>query len=165
VNRSDSHERALVRWDHDTADGKQIDKAIYAGAERFAAIVAGSRGGRSSSEQRLKGGYALSEARRRLAHRLVIDSRPGGQEIVYLPSKHRAEVVEFLGSDLARRSTLTEDALTRAFDGLVNQFRSATDRLAQHSMVFERSADTRTLKNELLATFVRARSKLQDIHE
>jgi hypothetical protein len=154
ANRSDSRTRAVIRWDHSTAEGKQIDEAIHAGAERFASVISGSRGGRSAGEQRLKGGYALSEARRRLAHRLAVepDSRSGGERL-YVPAEYRDEVVRFLANDLARRPSLSREKLASAFDQLVNEFRSTAGQLAHRSMVFERAADTRALREQLIDIF------------
>lgn len=161
VNRSDTPERAVAQWDHETAHGKQVDDAIHAGAERFAEMVSRTKGRRSASEQKLKSGYPLTEARRRLAHRLVVvpDPQNGGARL-YVPAQYRTEVVAFLGRDLARRSTLSESTLGAAFDQLVSAFRAGAGRLAERSMVFDRSADTRILRQDLLAAFVGARSSL-----
>lgn len=159
VNRSDSQERAIVQWDHASPDGKQVDVAIYAGAERFAEAISGSRGGRSVSEQRLKSGYALTEARRRLAHRLAVvrdQDRQGA--LVYVPGGYRPEVVEFLARDLARRSSLTHETLWKGFDQLVQAFRESSVKLAHRSMVFERAADTAALRRELGELFTQART-------
>ncbi|MER5264418.1 hypothetical protein ABTZ99_20330 [Actinosynnema sp. NPDC002837] len=160
ANRSDSPARAVIRWDHYTPEGEQIDKAIHAGAERFASVISGSRGGRSAGEQRLKGGYALSEARRRLAHRLAVehDNRSEGERL-YVPAEHRDEVIRFLANDLARRPSLSQEKLALAFDQLVSEFRSIAGQLAHRSMVFERAADTQTLKQHLIEIFSSARQQ------
>ncbi|MFL9684005.1 hypothetical protein [Streptomyces sp. KL110A] len=154
VNRSDTENRAVVRWHHSTADGQQVDSAIFAGAEAFAAEVSRNRSSRAAGEQRLKGGYALSEARRRLANRLVVapNGKDGG-ELLYIPARYRKEVIAFLGRDLARRPKLTQAALSSAFDALVNSYRGAAGQLAHRGMVFERSTDTRSLREELLREF------------
>ncbi|MFF7155350.1 hypothetical protein [Streptomyces sp. NPDC008139] len=158
INRSDEPERAVVRWDRGTLEGQRVDTAIHAGAEQFAGAITKHRSKRSVGEQRLKGGYALSEARRRLAHRVVvIPDQPDGGELLYIPAKYKTEVVAFLGKDLARRPGLTEALLSMAFDQLVEEFRAVAGRLAHESMVFERSADTRAVKESLLLEFVRAR--------
>ncbi|MFI2237567.1 hypothetical protein [Streptomyces chrestomyceticus] len=154
VNRSDTEDRAVVRWHHSTADGQQVDSAIFAGAEAFAAEVSRNRSSRAAGEQRLKGGYALSEARRRLANQLVVapNGKDGG-ELLYIPARHRTEVTAFLGRDLARRPRLTQAVLASAFDALVSAYRGAAGQLAHRGMVFERSTDTRSLKEELLREF------------
>jgi hypothetical protein len=158
ANRSDTLDRALIQKDHATADGKQIDDAIHAGAERFAESVSRTKGNRSRSEQKLKGGYPFTEARRRLAHRLVVVSDPSsGEARLYVPAKYRDDVVTFLGRDLARRSTLTVDGLGRAFDQLIVGFRDSAVGLAERSLVFDRLADTRRLREDLLKAFVDAR--------
>ncbi|MFE6909355.1 hypothetical protein [Streptomyces erythrochromogenes] len=157
VNRSDTEGRAVAKWDHWTVDGKQVDSAIFAGAEAFAAEVSRNRSSRAAGEQRLKGGYALSEARRRLADRLVVtpDSKNDG-ELLYIPAQRRQEVITFLGRDLARRPKLTESVLASAFDLLVTAYRGAAGQLAHRGMIFERSTDTRSLKEELLRRFSEA---------
>lgn len=154
VNRSDTEDRAVIRWHHSTADGQQVDSAIFAGAEAFAAEVSRNRSSRAAGEQRLKGGYALSEARRRLANQLVVapNGKDGG-ELLYIPARHRTEVIAFLGRDLARRPRLTQAVLASAFDALVSAYRGAAGQLAHRGMVFERSTDTRSLKEELLREF------------
>ncbi|WP_143204236.1 hypothetical protein [Streptomyces sp. TSRI0107] len=157
VNRSDTEERAVVRWHHSTADGQQVDSAIFAGAEAFAAEVSRNRSSRAVGEQRLKGGYALSEARRRLADQLVVtpDDKNGGERL-YIPAEHRQAVIAFLGRDLGRRPRLTPSILSSAFDLLVGAYRRAAGELAHRGMVFERSTDTRSLKDELLREFSKA---------
>lgn len=159
VNRSDTEDRAVVRWHHSTADGQQVDSAIFAGAEAFAAEVSRNRSSRAAGEQRLKGGYALSEARRRLANQLVVapNGKDGG-ELLYIPARHRTEVIAFLGRDLARRPRLTQAVLASAFDTLVSAYRGAAGQLAHRGMVFERSTDTRSLKEELLREFSMAQN-------
>jgi hypothetical protein len=158
INRSDSLERAVVQWDNTTADGRDVDQAMYIGAEKFAEVLTSKRG-RSSAEQRLKGGYALTEARRRLAHRLVVveDAAAEGARI-YIPAKYRDEVISFLARDLARRATLEAETLDAAFDRLVMEFRAAARALAYRSMVFERPADTDDLRRQLLMAFTTSKS-------
>jgi hypothetical protein len=157
VNRSDTEDRAVIRGDHSTADGQQVDGAIFAGAEAFAAKVSSSRSSRAAGEQRLKGGYALSEARRRLADQLIVTPNgTSGGELLYIPAQHRRAVIEFLGRDLARRPRLTQSVLSSAFDLLVAAYRGAAGQLAHRGMVFERSTDTRSLKEDLLQEFSKA---------
>ncbi|MGW2762834.1 hypothetical protein [Streptomyces sp. NPDC001275] len=158
INRSDAPNRAIPKMSKETLAGKQVNEAIYAGAERFAAIIVPKRGERSAEERRLKGGYGLSEASRRLAHRLVSVKQPGGEDLIHISQSSRAEVVRFLGFDLARRAGLTTEVLATAFDELVQAFRAEAGKLAHRSMVFERAADTRLLKSDLVAAFNEARA-------
>ncbi len=160
VNRSDSLERAVIRWDSITPDGKDVDQALYDGAESFARAIS-SRFGRSDSDKRLKGGYGLTEARRRLAHRLVVtpESENGGSRI-YIPQEYRDEVVSFLAHDLARRSALTLIDLEIGFDELVDAFRFSARALAYRSMIFERASETDKLKSDLLNEFVLSRQSI-----
>jgi hypothetical protein len=163
VNRSDSPERAVTQWDRATPDDRDVDTALYNSAESFAAAIS-SKHGRSSSEQRLKGGYGFTEARRRLAHRLVVIPKSNvGEAKIYIPHQYRTEVIDFLGKDLARRSSLTAATLDRGFDELVVQFRSSARTLAYRSMVFEQPAETARIKKDLLDVFTRARGNISNV--
>jgi hypothetical protein len=159
VNRSDCPQRAVEQREHSTPDGRDVDRAIYAGADRFAEVLT-AKSSRSSAEHRLKGGYGLTEARRRLAHRLIVadDASAKGVQLIYIPAEYRNEVISFLAKDLARRSNLTAATLERAFDQLVSEFRAYARNLAYRSMVFERPADTSELRNRLLAEFITNKS-------
>jgi hypothetical protein len=160
VNRSDTPDRAVLSQGRETLDGKDVNRAVFAGAEEFATIISGGRRGRSADEQKLKGGYGLSEARRRLAHRLTMVRREAqGHQAFYIPNQFRSEVIAFLGRDLARRPTLSGPNLEMAFDSLVSAFRAKAESLAHRSMVFERAGDTLDLRDELLEAFEMARGK------
>ncbi|MEU7751444.1 hypothetical protein [Micromonospora sp. NPDC049171] len=150
VNRSDSTERAVIQPEPNSP----VNSAVFAGAERFAETVTGSRR-RSLNEQRLKGGYGLSEAKRRLAPKLAA-TKVGREVLLYIPASFRMDVIEFIARDLSRRPALTEKKLAIAFDQLVISFRASSDHLAHQSMVFERPADTRDLRASLLTSFRRS---------
>ena len=155
INRSDSRSRAISQRDPESVDGADVDTAIFAGAERFADVIAGSRGSRRAvSEQKLKSGYALTEAKRRLAHRLVIERMKAKRHsLIFIPAEYRSEVVDYLGRDLARRAGLTADTLGVAFDQLLHAFQGEASKLAHRSMVFDRPGDTRRLRADLLEAF------------
>jgi plasmid stabilization system protein ParE len=136
---------------------ERIDDAIHRAAASFADRISTGRT-RSRREQRLVGGYWFTEARRRLADRLVItDSARGEPSLVYIPEQHRDDVIEFLAVDLARRANLMEDTLASAFDLLVDNLRAVSNQLAGQRMTFERPADTARLKARLLTRFGEAR--------
>lgn len=158
VNRSTAPDRAIGR----TADEQvreRIDDAIHRAAASFADKISTSRS-RSRMEQRLVGGYWLTEARRRLADHLVITDSPRGEtSLVYIPEQYRDNVIDFLAHDLARRFNLREDALTSAFDMLVDTLRAASNQLAGQRMTFERPADTVRLRTRLLERFKDVKSR------
>jgi hypothetical protein len=158
VNRSDSPERAVIQPSPASGEVTLIDSAVFAGAERFAEVVTGSHA-RSAGEQRLKGGYGMTEARRRLAHRLAAVRKNGTGVLLYVPTEYRAEVIDFIGRDLARRSTLTEEKLAAAFDQLVVAFHATSGDLAHQLMIFERPADTRDLRTSLLGAYTLGRER------
>jgi hypothetical protein len=159
VNRSDSAGRAVMQWESTTVDGMDVDKAVYIGAEAFASGLT-ARNKRTAGEKRLKGGYALTEARRRLAHRLVVtrDEDANGAR-VYIPAEYRDEAIQFLARDLARRSSLDAEKLQLAFDQLVKEFRASARALAYRSMVFESASNTEEIRHQLIEEFLKYREK------
>ena len=160
VNRSDAVERAVPRHDNTTDDGRDVNSALYRGADAFAKKIA-SRHRRSSGEQSLKSGYALSEARRRLSgYILETEDLEGSVRSVYIGEEGRDAVVRFLAKDLARRPALTDAKLAEAFDALVDSFRITTGALAWRGMVFERASETNALRSLLLSSFNEARNSL-----
>jgi hypothetical protein len=167
VNRSDSPERAVIQWESNTIDAKDVDEAVYVGAEAFASVLT-SRNKRTAGEKRLKGGYALTEARRRLAHRLVVvrdDSADGSR--VFIPAEYRDEVVKFLAHDLGRRANLSEERLQAAYDQLIVDFRSSARALAYRSMIFERASDTEEIGRTLMREFhdYRTRASVDELQD
>jgi hypothetical protein len=150
VNRVDSPDRAVMRPGE--GSGHPIDEALHSAAVAFAdSITTGRTTRRSSDSRRLHGGYMLSEARRRLA-----DKMSGYPDAVYIRPGATGDVIRFLGSDLARRENLTAGQLSDALGRLIDVFRENALGLAGHSSVYERPADTRRLREELLASFAEA---------
>lgn len=152
VNRSNTPERAIGRL-------RRVDEVIHLAAAAFADKISTSRR-RSEDEQRLKGGYWLTEARRRLADRLIVtDSSRSITSLVYVPVRHIHDVVEYLGRDLARRASISPSAIEIGFDNLVDAFRSRSALLASEGMAFERPADTVRLKTLLVEQFEKERAR------
>jgi hypothetical protein len=151
VNRSSVPERAIGR-STDEAVSKRIEMALHEAAGSFSYYVTGKLA--TQGDFRLKGGHSLTEASRRLAHRLVVTKAPrGNTTYVYVPEQHKNEVIEFLGRDLARRPGLDVHAVEKAFDELVATFRAAATHLAGQDMVFERPAETARIRQRLLLSF------------
>lgn len=151
VNRSTAPERALQVVNIDKPDD-HVDGAVFAAAEAFALRVSG-RNDRSQAQYRLKGGYGVSEARRRLGEMLVRD----GNGVYVAPSRSDA-VVTLLAEDLARRARLTPEGLAFGFDDLVEAYRRSFVRMALKSPSHERAADTRALRVRVLEAFEQART-------
>jgi hypothetical protein len=151
VNRADSLDRAVMR--PGDGAGHPVDEALHAAALAFADGITTGRS-RSSDEQRLHGGYMLSEARRRLA-----DQMSGYPEAVYIRPGTSGAVIRFLAGELARRENLTALQLAGAFDRLVEAFRANARSLAAYNAIFESPSGTRTLREDLLAAFAKARKE------
>jgi len=150
VNRSTAPERALRVVDIDKPDD-HVDGAVFAAAEAFAQRISG-RNDRSQAQHRLKGGYGVSEARRRLGEMLIRDANG-----VYVAPSRSDAVVALLAEDLARRTRLTVEGLAYGFDDLVEAYRRSFVRMALKSPSHERAADTRALRAQVLEAFEQAR--------
>ncbi|MGP3962724.1 hypothetical protein ACTWPT_42700 [Nonomuraea sp. 3N208] len=155
INRSTTPETAIIDYG-ESSEGALIDQAIHHAAIRFAETIASGRK-KSSSEHKLTGGYILSEARRRLAHRLVtVPQQEGSGRLLYVPAQYQDEVIRFIGKDLARRPQLTEAKLRAGIAELVRSFRAIAEELAYQSMVHERPADTIKVTDRIVSAYADA---------
>jgi hypothetical protein len=151
VNRSTAPDRALQVVDIIDRPDDHVDGAVFAAAEAFAQRVSG-RNDRSQAQHRLKGGYGVSEARRRLGEMLIRDTNG-----MYIAPSSSDAVVVLLAEDLARRTRLTAESLAYGFDALVEAYRRSFVRMALKSPSHERAADTRALRARVLEAFEQAR--------
>jgi hypothetical protein len=148
VNRS-LDRRSAIRRVREPSTQRKIDDVVADVLEPFANELAGaSRRGRRREHFSLWSGYPLTEARRRLAGRLVLDTDEG---LVYVDGAREDEVVEFVARDIARRRGATEDRVDAAFDALVEAYRGRLDDLSGLGSGFERIARTDALRDRLLA--------------
>jgi hypothetical protein len=148
VNRSLDRQSAIRRVREPTTQSK-IDDVVADVLEPFANELAGSsRRGRRREHFSLWSGYPLSEARRRLAGRLVLDGERG---LVFVDGARENEVVSFVARDIARRRGVTEDRVEAAFGALVEAYRGRLDDLSGLGSGFERVARTDALRDRLLA--------------
>lgn len=154
VNRSTDRARAVPIQDQQRPD-TSADHAVFRALEAFATRIS-ERNDRSSAQQRLKSGYAVTEAGRRLGELLRRERSKDGP-VLYIPPGSENTVVVFLAADLARRPRLTGDQLANAFDALVAAYRDAARSIALHTPAHERPASTAALRTRLLADFETAR--------
>ncbi len=152
VNRSNSPQRALHITDADRAEGS-VDAAVFAAADAFAQNISG-RNERSAAQHRLKGGYGVSEARRRLGE--LLHDRGG---LLYVTPGRANDVVLFLARDLARRNRLNREVLQHGLHDLVETYRRTFAEMALTVRSHERPADTAALVDELLEVFTHAKGK------
>jgi len=149
VNRSLEPDSAIRRV-RDASAQRKIDDVVADVLESFAdTLVGASRRGRSREHFSLWSGYPLTEARRRLAGRLVLDQARG---LVYIDGASEQEVIDFVARDIARRRGATEARVGAAFDALVDAYRGRLDDLAGLGSGFERVGRTDALRDRLLAT-------------
>jgi len=147
VNRSLDPDTAIRRV-RDAAAQRKIDDVVADVLESFADGLAGaSRRGRSREHFSLWSGYPLTEARRRLAGRLMLDQ---GRGLVYIDGMREQEVIDFVARDIARRRGATETRVSTAFDALVDAYRGRLDDLASLGSGFERVGRTDALRDRLL---------------
>jgi len=147
VNRSLDRETAIRRV-RDPAAQEKIDDVVADVLEPFADELAGeSRRGRKREHFSLWGGYPLTEARRRLAGRLVLDHEEG---YVFIDGAREPDVVEFVARDIARRRGVDEKRVDAAFRALVGAYRRRLDDLSGLGSGFERVGRTDALHARLV---------------
>lgn len=147
VNRSLSPDTAIHRVREQNAQAK-IDDVVADVLAAFADALAGpSKRGRSREQFSLWSGYPLTEARRRLAGRLILDADQGS---VYLNEGSEGEVVDFVANDLARRRDIDEKSVERAFQALVDAYRRRLEDLSGLGSGFERVGRTDALRERLV---------------
>lgn len=161
INRSTHPARGIPS--EDSKENKQsgsADAAVFAAIEAFAQVISG-RNNRSSAQNRLKGGYAMTEARRRLSDYLRFANQPEGR-VIHLQPGSEDTVLRFLAAELARRPTLDSPQLLEAFDRLVHTYRTEAGSIALQLTTYERPADTADLRAKLLALFEDAKQAIRD---
>jgi hypothetical protein len=147
VNRSLDGKSAIRRVREEEAQAK-IDHVVADVIEAFAdSLVGPSKRGRSRREFSLWSGYPLTEARRRLPGRLILDRAAG---TVYVEASREREVVEFIGRDLARRREANAETVARAFEALVSTYRGRLRDLSGLGSGFERATQTDALEERLI---------------
>lgn len=147
VNRSFTPETAIRRVRQADVQAK-IDDVVADVLEQFAEALAGrTRRGRQPEHYSLWSGYALTEARRRLAGGLVLDREDG---YVYVDADREGDVSEFVARDIARRRGADEERVSAAFDALVAAYRRRLSDLAGLGSGFERVGRTDALRERLL---------------
>jgi len=144
VNRSTSPERALDQGLGDPSRRAAVDDAFAPALRAFAETLTGEP--LKERDSRLGGlslyqGYALTEARRRLGHRLRVDD---GR--LWIPEPDADDVLAFLARDLRRRADA--DRVLAAFDQLVEHYRATLPRVANLEFAHERPAHTDRLRRE-----------------
>lgn len=147
VNRSLNPESAIRRVRRADAQ-ERIDDVVADVLEPFADRLAGkNKRERRREHYSLWSGYPLTEARRRLAGRLVLDRDEG---FVYIDAASESAVVDFIARDLARRGNADEQTVAEAFDALVEAYRGRLDDLSSLGSGFERIGRTGALRQRLL---------------
>jgi hypothetical protein len=144
LNRSTSPDRAITR-PPDPPGRQHLDEALAKPVLAFANALA--PGKRKLEHISLYSGYPLTEARRRLSAQLSTDPanlfvRPNAED----------DVIRFVVRDLAKRQ-LPEARVAEAFDRMVEAYRESASALAAFGVGFERPADTRRLRERLLAQY------------
>jgi hypothetical protein len=147
VNRSLDRETAIRRV-RDPDVQEKVDDVVADVLEPFADELGGeSRRGRRREHFSLWSGYPLTEARRRLAGRLVLDRDEG---YVFIDGASEPDVVEFVARDIARRRGVDEERVDAAFRALVAAYRRRLDDLSGLGSGFERVGRTDALHDRLV---------------
>jgi len=137
--------RRAFRRPADHTDFTSIDRRTQDGVAEFADKISTGRS-RRKDQFSLYGGYALTEARRRLgARRLVVD----GPKIYIFSEGVIDEIIERIARDLLRREVSPLAAKT-AFDSLVKKYRQIRPQLAAFRLAFEQPASTEAIRERLM---------------
>jgi hypothetical protein len=141
VARATSPERAIVRGG-DERDRREIESALFAAADAFAAKILPSSKRRMGKET-LIGGWTIGEVARRIPAAVRADD-----ERVFIAPGHEDEALNLASRELAER--VDAASVAEAFDALVTTLRDNLPTLAAHDLAFERAPDTRRLRQTLL---------------
>lgn len=144
LNRSTSPDRAITR-PPDPAGRQHLDEALARPVLAFAYALA--PGKRKLEHISLYSGYPLTEARRRLSAQLSTDPAR-----LFVRPNVDDDVIRFVARDLAKRH-LPEATIAEAFDRMVEAYRESASALAAFGVGHERPADTRRLRERLLALY------------
>lgn len=144
LNRSTSPERAIIRPE-DPSVFDEVDRAIRSVLAGFAdELSKPPRRGRRADAYSLYGGFALTEARRRLGAALVINK---GR--IFIRDGQGDIALQRLLVELRRRSVDERARVIPAFHEMRRRYDSARPVLASYRMAFERAANTEALEERL----------------
>ena len=145
VNRSTSRDRAIDQGGRDPELRELIDSAFAPAMKVFAETVTGEpfkERDRGFGGLSLYQGYALTEARRRLAQHMRLEDG-----LLWIPEEYEDQVLAFVARDLKRRTN--GDRVLTAFDMLVDEYLATLPRVANLEFAHERPAHTAHLRREL----------------
>ncbi len=132
-------------------DREVIDAAVASIVSAFAETLVPSRRGRTPDAYSLYGGYAMTEARRRLGSDLTKDP-------AYLVADSRTRVISRVADEVARRtSPPTEEKLELAISALVRAYLRHRPDLAGYGLAQGSESDGRLLQRDVLAAYRQAR--------
>lgn len=151
VNRNTAPERALTRFS-DRDDRRMVDETFFPPADAFSARVAPSAR-RSEEKEQLIGGWRLHEVVRRAPEALVIEP-----DRVYIAAGAEAALIDVLATALARRESLTVEALSGGLQALVAELRARLPRLETLGLTFERPHETHRVVERLIGAFAARRA-------
>ena len=147
VNRSTSHNRALIRFTSDP-ERSVVDKSFFAAVQVFADKLSPYRR-RSEISAQLISGWMLYEARRRIGNAIVLnDGREDQNGSVWIQADSERSVIETVTRDLTRghRTRIAQDQFVEAFDSLVAELRRESKALAGFGLAHERPRNTLRLR-------------------
>ena len=149
INRSDSPERAITRFPPGTARDV-VDRVFRTCADAFAQQIVSSER-RVPDKERLIGGWLLGEISRRVPDALHSSDEEG----VFVERARRGDLIRLVAGELRRRDVELR-TFEDAFDTLVLELRQHSQELAGYGLLFERPANTRDLRRDLVAAWAAA---------
>jgi hypothetical protein len=146
VNRSDSPRRAISR-PRDASTRRSIDELISQPVMAFIRRLAPTS---QSQEEHfsLYGGYALTEARRRLSRYLSDD-----ESQLFVVSEYIPQLIDRLARELSRRDEVSETLVVEAFHSLSESYRRVRPELSSFGLAFGRPNTAAEVKSALVTSF------------
>jgi hypothetical protein len=155
LNGNIGRSRALRRPDA-SEDRAVVDEAVAAITGAFVDSLqlssAASNKGPSSAAYSLYGGYALTEARRRLGDDLATDP-------IFVADGAKARVILRMASELARRPELNDERLGRAVDALAGAYGIHRPVLSSYGLAQGHPGAGAELNHDMVEQFLGARRR------
>lgn len=146
--------KCALRTLPDPAANSRVEDACAQVVEAFTNHISPPRPGqpRSRRHYSIYGGYALSEAKRRLGPLLQDVSNPDGTKMIFIREGGQNKAISRLSTELSRRRTrqLTRNAVESAVDAAIGVYQVVRPVLASYNLAFGREVQSWAVRDRLL---------------
>ncbi|MBB6015961.1 hypothetical protein ACFP9V_11580 [Deinococcus radiopugnans] len=142
INRNNSIVRALPKNIENSQFRRKMDKLVDVPVTAFASALSKNFEKKDRQELSIYSGWQLSEAKRRLGGRLVIEPS------VYIAESADEEVLDIIIHDLSKRKN-THQEISDGLDSFMKNFQDVSSSLAALGFFFEDTRNTRKVINKI----------------